>query len=87
MNLTEDGVKYFKGKYLIAFYNKEDTCLLHMFDNIKEICRYKNLEDSLKSYNLIKVELYRALKREDHFTRMLNGSLMRVYTIDMTNED
>ena len=80
-------IKYFKGKYIIVFYDKEDERVLAMFDNIHEICRYKKMDSSPNSYNLMKVELYRALRRPDHKTLMLDGTLMHVYTIDMINEE
>lgn len=83
----ESGVKLFKGRYLIVFYDKTDEVQMAMFDNIHEICKYKKLEATTNNYNLVKVELYRALRRPDHKTLMLTGELMRVYLIDTIDED
>ena len=83
----EDNIKYFKGKYIIVFFDWTDEWIEAMFNNIKEICEYKKLDINPKSYNLVKIELYRALKRPNQTTRMLNGKLMHVYLIDMTDEN
>lgn len=73
---------FYKNKYFIAYYDK-DQMLCNMFDNIKEICEYKGKEINTTNMNLTSVELYRALKREDHMTRMLTGEEMYVYLIDV----
>lgn len=73
---------YYKNKYFISYYDA-DGMLCNMFDNIKEICEYKGRELNKINMNLTSVELYRALKRPDHMTRMLNGDLMYVYLIDV----
>lgn len=87
MDLREIDIKYFKGRYCIVFYDSQDEWCEAIFNNIKEICHYKKLGFNSKNYNLVKVELYRALKREDHSTRMLNGKLMHVYLIDTIDEE
>lgn len=87
MKLSKEDVKYFKGKYCISFYDETDDKLVALFNNIWEICRYKQLASTTTNYDLTKVELYRALKRPDHSTRMLTGDLMHVYTIDVISED
>lgn len=87
MSKKESKPRYFKGRYMISFYDASDDVLIAMFDNIKEICTYKNKEFNEKNYTLIKVELYRALKRSDHCTWMLNGRLMHVYLIDVIKDD
>ena len=78
---------YYKGRYLIAFYGEDDDTLIDFFDNIREICKYKKLEMTLQNLNLIQVELYRALRRDDHSTNMLNGKKMHVYLIDLEDDD
>lgn len=73
---------FFKGKYMIVFYDENDEDIVISFNNIKEICKYRKLDVCQKNLTLISVEVYRALKREDHYTRILNGKLMHVYLID-----
>ena len=79
-------IKYFKGRYVISFYDSNDEYLECVFDNIHEICRYKNLDNSPESYNLVKIELYRALKRAGNRTTML-GKSMRVHLVDILEEN
>ena len=74
--------KYFKGRYGIFFYDEKDEQLLMCFDNVKEIVMYKNKAFTKQNYDLVKVEIYRAQKR-DHRTRMLDGTPMRVHLIDV----
>ncbi len=78
-------IKYFKGRYVIAFYDAGDEYLETVFDNIHQICKYKNLDTSPASYNLVKIELYRALKRPGNRTTML-GKVMRVHLVDILEE-
>ena len=78
---------YYKGRYIIAFYDCDDETPLYTFDNIKEVCEFKKLEINIDSYNNIRIELYRALNKRNHSTRMLNGKPMFVYLIDMYEED
>lgn len=73
--------KYYKGSFFIVFYDKTDEYLLYMFDNVREILEYMNKPVSRKNVNVINNELYRALKTETHFTRFLNGEVLRVYII------
>ena len=85
--MKRNNKNYYKGRYIIAFYDHDDETPLHTFDNIKEICRFKQLEVNIDSYNNIRIELYRALNKRNHSTRMLNGKPMFVYLIDMLEED
>lgn len=79
--------KLFKGKYLIAFYGADDETPIVVFNNIKEIMEYRGEEINQRNYTFLKVHLYKALKRESHSTRMLDGTPMRVYLIDMEDEE
>lgn len=78
---------FYKGKYFIAFYDKNDEELLYMFDNIREILKFQKKE--INSYNarLINIELYRALKSDEHFITFLTGEVMRVYIINKEEEN
>ena len=73
--------KLYKGHFFIVFYDKHDESLLYMFDNVREILKFRKLPITRQNVNTINVELYRALQTDTHFTKML-GHLLRVYIID-----
>ena len=81
--MLPDNIRYYRGRYLIVFYDKTDELLLHVFNNVREILKFQKKKLTRKNINLINVELYRALKREGNFCKFLDGSSMRVYIIDM----
>ena len=80
-------MKYYKGKYFIAFYDKTDEQFLYIFNNVKEILKFKNKEINRININLMNVELYRALNSEYHFTRCLTGEVMRVHIINIEEDE
>lgn len=84
--MLPNNIQYYRGRYLIVFYDKTDELLLHMFNNVKEILQFQNKKITRKNINLINVELYRALKREGNFCKFLDGSTMRVYIVDMIDD-
>lgn len=75
--------KFYKNKYFIVFYDETDENFVASFNNIQEICAYKNKEITSINMNLVSVELYRALRRPDNMTRMLDNSVMHVHLIDI----
>ncbi len=77
----------YKNKYFIVFYDEQDENFVISFDNLKQICLYKGKELSVQNLTLISVELYTAVKRSDHSTRMLDGKLMHVHLIDVEDID
>ncbi len=84
--MLPDNIRYYRGRYLIVFYDKTDELLLHVFNNVREILKFQKKKLTRKNINLINVELYRALKREGNFCKFLDGSSMRVYIIDMIDD-
>lgn len=76
----------YKGKYFIVFYDKTDTYLQYMFDNVRDILLFQEKPLTRTNINLINVELYRALSSKHHFTRFLTGEVLRVYIIDTSDE-
>lgn len=86
MKMYNSKTRYYKNKYLIAFYDKKGEEFVHMFDNVVQILEYKNVE--LTKYNLYlhRVELCKSLKSDNHFTKMLDGTLMTVWLIDINDE-
>jgi hypothetical protein len=79
--------QYYKGKYFMVFYDKDDTELLYMFDNVRDILHFQNKEITRQNVNLLNVELYRALKSKTHQIRFLTGEIMKVYIFDIEEEE
>ena len=79
--------KLYKGKYFIVFYDKNDERLLYIFDNVKEILKFQKKEINTYNARLLNIELYRALKSDEHFITFLTGEVMRVYIITDKEEE
>lgn len=75
--------EYYKGKSFIVFYDKTDENLKYMFNNVREILEFLGKDCSRANVNRMNVEIYLALKRKGHFTRMLKNELLRIYIIDL----
>lgn len=75
--------KLYKGKYFIAFYDKNDEQLLHIFDNVREILNFQKKQITRANVNLTNVNIVRALKRDSHTTSFLTGELMHIYIFDV----
>ena len=79
--------KYYKRKYLIAFYANDDDTLLYEFDNIPAILDFKSLEHTPQNIKTMQCNIMRALQWRDHKTHCLTGEMMYVYLIDMIKEN
>lgn len=79
-------VKFYKKKYNIVFYDHTDEVYLYSFDNIIQICEFRGMEVNAVNKNLIGCEICNALRRKNHTTKMLDGRPMRVYLIDMFDD-
>lgn len=79
--------KLYKGKYFIVFYDKNDERLLYTFDNVKEILKFQKKEINTYNARLLNIELYRALRSDEHFITFLTGEVMRVYIITDKEEE
>ncbi len=77
---------FYKGKYFIAFYDKNDEQILYTFDNVREILNFQKKDVNDYNWRLVNIELYRALKSDEHFVTFLTGEAMRVYIIDKEEE-
>ena len=69
------------------FYSRDDQALLYMFDNIREILKFQKREINRTNLNLIKIEIYRGLKRESREVRFLTGEIMKIYIFDIEDEE
>ena len=88
--MNDEYVKYYKRRYLISFYRElpnGDEEFVESFDNVNDICKYKKLKITENNLSLIKTDLYRVLKKDPPITRMLDGTEMRVYLVDMLRDD
>lgn len=77
---------FYKGRYHIVFYAEDDDEYIAGFNSIKDICLYKEKPITSTNLNMIRVELYRALKNEKHETYMLDNKLRHVYLIDVSED-
>lgn len=77
--------KLYKGKYFLVFYDRFDEELLHIFDNVREICKHLEIEATRHNVNLLNRSLCYALKSQTHFFK-LGQTLTRVYMIS-TEDD
>lgn len=79
--------EFYKGEYIICFYDKTDDELLHMFDNVRQILHFQKKEVTRQNVNQINVELCRALKGDTHFTKFLTGKVMTVHIIKVNRKE
>ena len=79
--------KLYKGKYILSFYEKDDDTLAFIACNLREVCKRLRWEVNRKNMNVIQVNVYRALKRQNHQINLFKGKAYRVYLIDDTEED
>lgn len=74
--------KLYKSRYFIVFYDKTDEELMYSFDNVREILAFMGKEPTPRNISNIYVDLYNALRSEEHFVTFLTGEVLRVYIID-----
>lgn len=86
-DLKANRYKFYKGRYIITFYDKDDEFLVYMFDTIKDILIFQKKEINSQNIAYTNLLLYLALKKEKPTTRMLNGELMNVHIIDILDEN
>ena len=79
--------RLYKRKYHIVFYDINDEDYIIGFDNVSDMCIYKGWEVNKTNLEFLRSELCHALKREGNTTRMLTGKSMRVYLIDVSDDE
>ena len=77
----------YKGRYIIAFYDKFDSDFLYFFNNVREILQFQGKEITRKAINLLNVEIYRGLKSPSHLINFLTGEWMKIYIIDESEDE
>ena len=79
--------KLYKNKGFLAFYDEQGENILYMFDNVRQILAFQNKPITKNNVNLLNVELYRALRSDTHNIKFLTGEKMKVYVIDVEEEE
>lgn len=82
LEIRNSKVKFYKGHYLIVFYDKTDEILMYMFDNVRDILSFMGLAQTRDNVRKIDLYIIKALKRTDHVSRFLTGETLRLYIID-----
>ena len=78
--------KFYKNKYFIVFYDKDDEEFLYTFNNVHEILKFQNKEINHQNVNLINVEIYRGLKRKGNLCKFLTGETMTIHIYDVDED-
>ena len=79
--------KFYKNKGFLAFYDEQGENILYMFDNVRQILEFQRKPATKGNVNLLNVELYRALRSDTHNIKFLTGEKMKVYVIDVNEEE
>ena len=85
--LKANRYKFYKGRYIITFYDKDDEFMLHMFDSVKDILKFQGKEITKQNVQRLNILLYIALKNPNTVTKILDGEPMRIHIIDILDEN
>ena len=86
--MSESEIKnLYKHRYCLEFYDEADETLLHLFDNVNEILSFQNKVSTSENKRRICLDIYRALKRQDHICTFLTGEVMRLYLADFKEDE
>lgn len=77
------GGKFYKGAFLIAFYDIDDNELMYLFDNVNEVLKFMKKPQTPENLQLVRTEIYRGLRRKDNFTRFLTGEILKIFLINI----
>lgn len=78
--------KFYKGRYIISFYDKTGEKFLYNFDNVNDILRFIGMEVTKENYSATMKKIYNATQKDPPTTNIL-GSLMTVYIVDIKDDD
>lgn len=82
IQIRNSKIKFYKGHYLIVFYDRTDEVLMYMFDNVRDILTFMGLAHTKENSDKIHHYITRALRRDNHISRFLTGETLRLYIID-----
>ena len=77
--------KLYKGKFIIAFYEKDDETLFNVFSNTREITIAAGLEPTRENVIWISHKLVRAFRKKTHYIDIF-GRLMKAYDIPYVDD-
>lgn len=77
---------FYKGHYILAFYDESDEYIRYVFDNCREIAQYIGRKTDRRTINELNVRIFRAIKY-DSIVRFINNEKLRVHIIDMEDEN
>lgn len=78
--------KLYKGKFIIAFYEKDDETLYDVFSNTREVTIAVGLEPTRENVIWISHKLVRAFRKKTHYIDIF-GRLMKAYPVNVVDED
>lgn len=84
---TKGPYSRYKGKYLIAFYDKTGEDFIAIFNNIRELLQYKKLDVTRENVQTYARYIYYAINQNNHNTRLLDGSTMTVWLVPDDESD
>lgn len=79
--------RLYKGRYVVMFYEKDDDTLKYMFNNLTQVCRQLGWEVNRQNMNRIQVDIHRSLKRSNHQTNLFRKQCLKVYIVDVLDDD
>ena len=81
--------KLYKNKYAISFYSEDGEDFRYLFYNVKEILKFKKIPINEKNVRDMNITIYNVLKKgkENNKCRFLTGETMRLYLVDMYDEE
>lgn len=76
----------YKGNCFFAFYDKEGENVRYIFDNVREILKFKNLPPTRSNIINVYKNIRRAEHSENHFTMFLTGEVMTLFVYPVDDE-
>lgn len=76
----------YKGKYFLAFYDKEGENIRYIFDNVREILKFKKLPPTRSNITNVYKCIQRSEHSEHHFTMFLTGEVMTLFVYEADDE-
>lgn len=77
--------RLYKGKFIIAFYEKDDETLYDVFSNTREVTIAVGLEPTRDNVIWISHKLVRAFRKKTHYIDIF-GRLMKAYPVNVVDE-
>lgn len=81
--------KLYKNKYALSFYDLNGEDFRYLFYNVKEILKFQKKPITQKNVQKMNITIYNVLKKgkENNICRFLTGEKLRLYLVDMNEDD